>query len=423
MKIFFPLAAALLSTTLPLAATPKAGETLVGETRAPDGTGFRVVRIASGLAHPWSIDWLPDGRLLVTERPGHLSIIAGDQITRLEGLPRIHGEVDQKTAPDGGQQGGLFDVAVHPDHKKNGWIYFSFSSPGDPDAVAGDDKLGTATTLMRARLNAEGTALVDRETIYAQAPATDPGRHYGGRILLPGDGSVFLTIGDRGLRRPAQDLTDPAGSIVRLQEDGGPHPGNPFVNAKPGNLRPEIYSFGHRNNQGLARDPSSGTIWTTEHGPNGGDMLHLVAKGNNYGWPQVSYGLEYQTGAVIGIGRTAPGITAPEFVWQPALAPSGLAWYSAEAFPAWRGSLFAGFLVGQQLSRLVVENNRITREEVLLKDQVGRIRDVRQGPDGNLYVVTDHGDGAIYRIEPAENPRNFMPSPSQGLASGYRPTP
>lgn len=395
--------AAAVALALPglLAAQPEVRDEVVRASVDTEHGGIRVVRTVHGLEHPWAMAWLPDGRMLVTERPGRLQLVDGDRIVALSGLPRIDAEEDQLTAPEGGNQGGLLDVAVHPDYARNGWIYFTYSSPGDDDTVTSDDDRGTGTALARGRLNDAGDGLRDVETIYAQTPRHNPGRHYGSRIVFPGDGNVLFSIGDRGLRAPSQDLTDPAGSMIRLREDGGAAEGNPFIGVAPGNLRPEIYSFGHRNNQGLAIHPRTGEIWTTEHGPKGGDLLHRVEIGANYGWPQVAFGVEYDTGEKIGIGRAAPGVTAPVHVWEEAKAPSGLAFYTGDAFPDWNGNLFAGFLIGEQLSRLVIEDGRVTHEEALLEETFGRIRDVRQGPDGMLYVMTDHADGGIYRLEPA----------------------
>lgn len=362
---------------------------------------IRVVQVATGLEHPWAVAWLPDGRMLVTERPGRLKLIADGRVTELMGLPDVYSDEDQRTAPQGGSQSGLLDIVLHPDYEQNGWIYFTYSSPGDDDAVVGDDDKGTATALARARINDAGNSLVDVETIYAQAPRRDPGRHYGSRIVFPGDGSVLFSIGDRGLRWPAQDLTDPAGSIIRIYEDGGAHTDNPFVGQAPGNLRPEIFSFGHRNNQSMVIHPETGAIWALDHGPYGGDLLYIVERGNNYGWPQVTQGVEYSTREPIGIGTEAPGVTPPVHIWTESMAPSGLAYYNGDPFPNWRGNLFAGSLLKEQIHRLVIDGDEVVHEEILLTEEIGRIRDVRQGPDGYIYVVTDESDGGVYRIEPA----------------------
>jgi len=364
---------------------------------------FNLVRIVEGLEHPWAVDWLPDGRMLITERPGRMHLLEDGQLTELGNLPSMDVEEDDDAPPDDGNQGGLLDVAVHPDYADNGWIYFTYSSPGDDDAVLGGEPgYATGTALARARLNEEGTELTDVETLYAQVPRTEPGRHYGSRILFPGDGTVLFSIGDRGIRYPSQDLTDPAGSIIRLHEDGGAAEGNPFIGEGPGNLRPEIYSFGHRNNQGMAMNPETGEIWALDHGPFGGDLLYRVEAGANYGWPQVAHGTEYSTREAIGIGTEAPGVQEPEHVWEDSMAPSGLAFYDGEAFPGWDGNLFAGSLLQEQLHRLELNDGEVSHEEILLSGTIGRIRDVRQGPDGLIYLVTDEPDGGVYRMEPVE---------------------
>jgi len=371
-------------------------ERVVAERMESEAGAYRVVQVAGGLLHPWGFSWLPDGRMLVTERPGNLLLLDGDRVTRVEGLPAINPDDDE--SDPGGTQGGLLDLVLHPDHASNGWIYFTYSSPGDGDGLEADR--GTGTALARARLSPDGSRLVDLETIYAQSPRHEPGRHYGSRIVFPGDGTVVFSIGERGLRWPSQDLQDPGGSMIRLNEDGGAYEGNPFVGREPGNLRPEIHSFGHRNNQAMAIHPVTGELWTAEHGPRGGDLLHVVERGANYGWPMVSFGVEYSTGEPIGIGQRAPGVTAPLYVWTESMAPSGMAFFEGAAFPGWTGNLFVGSLAREQLHRLVLDGQRVVRDEVLLDGTVGRIRDVRQGPDGLLYVATDDSDGGIYRLEP-----------------------
>ncbi len=364
---------------------------------------LRVVQLVHDLHHPWGVTWLPDGRVVITERPGNMLLIDLEEetVTSLNGLPPIKSEEDQKTAPEGGQQGGLLDVAAHPDVASNGWIYFTYSSPGDDDAYP-DEEYTTGTALGRARLSDDSSELIDRETLYAQSPRHRPGRHYGSRIVFPGDGSVIFSIGDRGLRWPSQDLTDPGGSMIRLNEDGGVYPGNPFIGMPPGNLRPEIHSFGHRNNQAMVLHPESGELWTAEHGPRGGDLLHVVEAGRNYGWPVVAAAGDYSTNEMIGVGRTAPGIESPVHIWEQAIAPSGMAYYDGERFSQWRGNLFVGSLVQQQLHRLVLNGRDIAHEEVLLNETIGRVRDVQQGPDGLLYLLTDESDGGLYRLEPVQ---------------------
>ncbi|WP_114749066.1 PQQ-dependent sugar dehydrogenase [Pleomorphovibrio marinus] len=372
------------------------------ENKETEGAKVKVTKVVEGLEHPWAVNWLSDGKMIVTERPGKMYLIdvSEEKVTELTGLPKIDTDEDQLSAPDGGNQGGLMDVVPHPDYATNGWIYFTYSSPGDDDSVTGDYDYATGTALARAKI--QGGELVEVETLYAQVPRTNPGRHYGSRILFPGDGTVLFSIGDRGLRWPSQDLTDPAGSIIRLKEDGGAVEDNPFIGVAPGNLRPEIYSFGHRNNQGFAMDPNTGKLWTTEHGPNGGDLLHLIEKGGNYGWPQVAFGKEYSTDEKIGIGQKAPGIKAPKHIWEDSMAPSGLAFYAGSNIAAWEGQLFAGSLYRKAIYRISIDGETASREEELFKDEIGRIRDVRQGPDGDLYVVTDEGDGGVYRIQAAD---------------------
>ncbi len=377
---------------------PSVSNTVIEATVESEAVPFRIVQVVENLEHPWALGWLPDGRMLVTERPGRMHLIDGNRIQNLENLPPIHYQEDQRTAPQGGSQAGLLDLVVHPDYANNGWIYFTYSSPGDPDGVSGN--VATGTALARARLNDNATDLTDLSVLYTMMPRTQPGRHYGSRIVFPGDGTVIFSIGDRGLRYPSQDLTHPAGSMIRLGENGGVPVDNPFVGLVPGNLRPEIYSFGHRNNQGLAINPANGEIWTTEHGPSGGDVLHRVEMGHNYGWPQVSYGTEYSTGEHIGLGREAPGVTPAVYIWEESMAPSGLAFYNGAAFPGWQGNLFAGSLLKEEMYRLVIENGVVTHKETLITGKIGRIRDLRQGPDGFIYLATDEGNGGIYRLEP-----------------------
>jgi len=390
----------LMLASAAAAAEPRVVERHVAD-RSTDEAEIRIVQVLAGVRHPWAVAWLPDGRMLVSERGGNLLLVDGDSVVSLEGLPPIHAQEDQRTAPEGGSQAGLLDVVVHPDFADNGWIYFTYSSPGDPDSVTDGSDRGTSPALARARLNDEGTALVDLETLYAVMPRTNPGRHYGSRIVFLGDGTLLMTIGDRGLRYPAQDLTNPIGSVIRLNEDGGAPADNPFVGQAPGNLRPEIFSFGHRNNQGLAINPLTGEVWATGHGPNGGDLLYRIEAGANFGWPHVSFGTEYRTDEKIGIGRSAPGVTPPAHVWEESHAPSGLAFFHGDAFPAWQGQLFAGMLLVEEVHRIVLDGTEVVSVEPIISGEVGRIRDVRQGPDGFLYVVTDQADGGVYRIEPA----------------------
>lgn len=383
------------------AAVSTAEESVASDVGSEEAT-FTITQVVSGLEHPWAVAWLPDGRMLVTERPGRLHLIDDDEVIELSNLPKIDTDEDQLSAPEGGNQGGLLDVAVHPDYENNGWIYFTYSSPGDPRAFSTyEPDYGTGLAVDRARIDADNGELTDVETIYSQVPRTHPGAHYGSRIVFPGNGEIIFSIGDRNVQNLPQDLTNPGGKIIRLLEEGGAHPDNPFVGVEPGNLRPEIFSFGHRNNQGLTLHPETGDLWAVDHGPNGGDLLYQVKEGANYGWPMVAHGTEYTTDVHIGIGTEAPGVEKPTYVWEDSLAPSGMVFYTGEDVIEWQNNLFVGSLYREQLHRLVLdENNEVVHEEVLLDDQIGRIRDVRQGPDGMLYVVTDEEDGGVYRLEP-----------------------
>lgn len=339
---------------------------------------FRVVRILDDLNYPWAVAWLPDGRVLITERPGQLILFDGTQSHTLQGLPEIQSQ----------GQGGLLDVVVHPDYGTNGWIYFTYSSP---------DGNNTSTTLARAQL--DNLQLTNLEILYTQNPSQNPGRHYGSRIAFPGDGTVLFTIGERGLRQPSQDLMDPAGSTIRLNEDGSIPSDNPFVGRD--DALSEIYSYGHRNAQGMAIHPESGSIWQHEHGPRGGDALNIIRPGANYGWPDATYGRNYGTTTRIGIEpHEDPNITNPITYWVPtSIAPSGMTFYSGDLFPNWKGNLFIGALGQQHLRRLVLNGDEVVHQEVLLDRDIGRIRDVRTGPDGFIYVLTDHSNGALYRVE------------------------
>jgi len=389
-----------LAVSLPALAEVSRSDQIVETEIESEEVPFDVVQVLEGLEHPWAVGWLPDGRKLVTERPGRLWLVDGDEVTQVSNTPRVNPDERDGLALAESWQGGLLDLVVHPDYEENGWIYMTYASPGDPDTVIGDAEFGSGTALARARLSDDGTELTDLETLYVQMPRTAPGRHYGSRIAFPGDGTVIFSIGDSGLRAPSQDLTDPAGSMIRLNEDGGAAEDNPLVDRAPGNLRPEIFSFGHRNNQGLTIHPETGEIWTSEHGPRGGDMIHRIEAGNNYGWPQVAYGTEYSTDEMVGIGKSAPGVTPAVHYWDYSMAPSGLAFYVDGHVPGWEGSLFAGSLAEEQLHRLVLDGDSVAHEEILLDGTIGRIRDVRQGPDGRLYLLTDEEEGGLYRLDP-----------------------
>lgn len=351
------------------------------ETISTEYQSIKLERVAEGLEYPWSIAFLPDGNLLVTERPGRLNIVDADgNQTEISGIPEV--------AARG--QGGLLEVALHPDFENNRYVYLTYSKGSSEE---------TATALARGRL--EGDALVDVEDIFVQDRYSQPGRHYGSRLAWLPDGTLLMSIGDRGAEPPrSQDTRDHAGTLLRLNDDGTAPDDNPFVGND--DYLPEIYTYGHRNIQGLIVHPETGEIWATEHGPRGGDELNLIEAGHNYGWPVQSRGQDYRTGEQFGDSvRDHPDMVNPVIDWTPSLAASGLAVLTDDHFPAWQGNLFAGGLRSQQIRRVVFRDGEPVHEEEILRDRIGRIRDVRVGPDGNLYVATDSSDGAIYRISPA----------------------
>lgn len=334
---------------------------------------FIVETVAGGFDAPWSVAFLPEGDVLVTERPGRLlRVSAGGRVTEIPGGPRTR-EIGQ---------GGLMDVALAPDFATSGVLFLSYAGFSGGEAE---------TRLARARF--AGDRLVGLETVWAMDAPSRGGRHFGGRLAFGSDGALYLTIGDRGQRNRAQDPADPAGSVLRFTADGVAHPDNPFGGA--------VYTIGNRNPQGLALRPADGALWSHEHGPRGGDEVNRIRGGVNYGWPVITYGQEY-SGGPVGAGLTeAPGMAQPDYVWTPSIAPSGMAFYDGDAFPEWRGDLFVGALVDRALVRLEMEGDRIVDEERMLAGVLGRIRDVRLGPDGALYLLTDSSNGALVRLKPA----------------------
>lgn len=358
-----------------------------GQTRAPyrtAGVAFDVRVVARELEHPWSLAFLPDGRMLVTERPGRLRVIAADgaRSEPLAGVPRVAGA----------DQGGLLDVALAPSFAQDGAVYFTFSEPRDG---------GNGTALARGRLLLDGTPRVEGlSTIWRMTPTLDSSKHFGSRIVFAPDGNLFVTLGERSDlegRRQAQRLDSAFGKIVRLRPDGAPAADNPFV-GREGAL-PEIWSIGHRNVQAAALHPTTKELWIVDHGPRGGDEINVARRGRDYGWPTISYGIEYR-GDKIGDGLTQKeGMEQPLYYWDPVIAPSGAAFYDAELFPAWKGSLFVGSLAGKHLVRLTLDGERVVGEERLLVDR-GRVRDVRVGPSGAVYVLTDEDNGELLELVP-----------------------
>ena len=349
---------------------------------------YRVVTVADGLVHPWSMAFLPSGDMLVTERPGRLRIVRDGRL-----LPDAVAGVPDVLAQG---QGGLLEVAVHPDFTANRLVYLTFSKP-----IAGED--GATTAVVRGRL--ENDRLTNVEEIFEAV--SRGGGHYGSRIVFDGAGHIFFSVGDRQApprgdlqAHPAQDLSNHHGTIIRLHEDGSIPADNPFVDRE--GVRPEIWSYGHRNPQGLAMDPQTGELWSNEHGPQGGDELNRIVAGANYGWPVVGYGVNYRSGTAIHEGTMREGMEPPAHVWVPSIATSGLMIYSGDRFPQWRGNLFVGGMAGEQLARLELDGTRVVNEETLVRG-IGRVRDVRQGPDGYIYLAIDHRGGeptAIVRLEP-----------------------
>lgn len=348
---------------------------------------IEVTELVTGLVHPWSLAFLPDGDMLVTERPGWLRRIGADGSVSvpIEGVPRAY--------VDG--QAGLLDVAISPQFERDQWVYLAFAEPNFRGNVCG-------TAVARGRL--QGNRLEDVEVIYRQEPKRSAGTHVGARLVFDRDGHLFVTQGDNRVAADlAQSLDALSGKLVRIWPDGRVPEDNPFAGRDE--VRPEIWSYGHRNMQGAAIDPSSGRLWTSEHGPMGGDELNLPEPGKNYGWPLITDGLDYDGKPVPGsLGRSAPGMESPHHSWQVSPGLSGMAFYHSGRIPGWRGNLFLGALATRELIRLELDGERVVHEERLLQDRAQRIRDVRQGPDGALYLLVDDADGKLLRITPAGEP-------------------
>jgi len=348
------------------------------ETYSSEKHTFNVEMVAEGLKNPWSIDFLPDGRILVTERPGNLRIVANGKLSEpIKGLPRIKAK----------GQGGLLDIAFDPDFKNNQTIYFSYSAA---------DKTGVGTEVASAKLT--GNELTEVKILFKALPKSRGGHHFGSRLLINNDGKLFVTLGDRGNKERAQDINDHAGSLIRINKDGTIPQDNPFIENPT--AKPEIYTYGNRNMQGIAMHPETGEVWTIEHGPQGGDELNLMKSGVNYGWPVITYGVNYVIGTKIGEGTEKAGMAQPVHHWVPSIATSSLLFYTGDQFPAWKGNAFVSSLVFGQLARLEMKNNKVIKEERLLEGDFGRIREVQQGLDGFLYFITDDTRGTLYRIKP-----------------------
>jgi glucose/arabinose dehydrogenase len=365
----------------------------VGQTRAPEqklNVAFNVVTVTGGLANPWGLAFLPNGKMLVTERPGRLRVVSADgkQLSEpVAGLPAVD--------PRG--QGGLLDVALDPQFAQNQTIYWSYAEPREGGA--------NNTAVARGRFVDGAAPKVENvQVIFHQAPSLNSPLHYGGRLVFGRDGLLFVTLGERSItegRMQAQRMDGLLGKIVRLNKDGSIPKDNPFV-GKEG-VRPEIWSLGHRNVQAAALHPATGELWEVEHGTRGGDELNVSRKGKDYGWPTIAYGIEYQGGPITGGIQAKDGMEQPRYFWDPVIAPSGMVFYTGSLFPAWRNSLFIGGMGSQNLVRLTLNGDQVVGEERLLQDlqpSRERIRDVRQGPDGALYLLTDSANGRILKIVP-----------------------
>ncbi|WP_097303395.1 PQQ-dependent sugar dehydrogenase [Pseudomonas chlororaphis] len=342
-----------------------------------------VTPVVEGLDHPWALAFLPDRQgILVTERPGNLRLVGADGklSAPLGGVPQVWAK----------GQGGLLDVVLSPDFKQDRLVYLSYAEGGGEGGTAG-------TAVGRGRLSEDLKTLKDFQVIFRQAPKLSTGNHFGSRLVFDRDGYLFITLGENNERPTAQDLDKLQGKIVRLYPDGRVPEDNPFV-GQPG-VRPEIWSYGHRNPQGAALNPWSGTLWDNEHGPKGGDEINLIERGKNYGWPLATHGINY-SGAPIpeAQGKTAPGTVGPRHVWEKSPGISGMAFYDGDRFKAWQHNLFIGALASQELIRLQFDGDKVGHEERLLGELKERIRDVRQGPDGYLYVLTDEDKGRLYKV-------------------------
>ncbi|POA82073.1 Glucose/arabinose dehydrogenase, beta-propeller fold [Pseudomonas sp. NFPP10] len=366
----------LLGSAVPaMAATPQAFP-------SEQGT-LSLTPVAAGLDHPWALAFLPDRQgILVTERPGNLRLVGADGklSAPLSGVPKVWAK----------GQGGLLDVALSPDFKQDRMVYLSYAEGGGEGGTAG-------TAVGRGRLSDDLSGLKDFQVIFRQEPKLSTGNHFGSRLVFDRDGYLFVTLGENNDRPTAQDLDKLQGKIVRLYPDGRVPDDNPFVGQA--GVRPEIWSYGHRNPQGAALNPWSGTLWENEHGPKGGDEINIIERGKNYGWPLATHGINYSGQPIPeAVGQTAPGTVAPHHVWEKSPGISGMAFYDSDRFKPWQHNVFIGALASQELIRLQFNGDRVEHEERLLGGLKARIRDVRQGPDGYLYILTDEDQGTLYKV-------------------------
>jgi glucose/arabinose dehydrogenase len=359
------------------------GATLADETYRSKDYTLRVETVAEGLRRPWALAFLPDGDMIVTERLGRIRIVTPDgQLSPpLADVPEVYAR----------GQGGMLDIALDPEFLRNNVIYISYAEPG---------RRGGGIAVARAVLDKAGHRLTDFDVIFRQVPKSSGGLHFGSRLVIAADGNLFITIGDRGERDRAQDFTINRGQVIRIRRDGSIPDDNPFVGMA--GYRPEVWSYGHRNSQGATLNPATGELWIVEHGARGGDEVNVPEAGKNYGWPIIAYGRHY-TGGRIGVGTHKDGMEQPIHYWDPSIAPSGMAFYTGDKFPKWKGSLLVGALSFRLVSRLVLDGRKIVAEERILDELGERIRDVRQGPDGYVYLLTDSNNGRILRLRPDDS--------------------
>lgn len=377
MRSPFSLAVAACASALVLASLSLQAKDTIYSSEKGD---LKVSTVASGLEFPWSLAFLPDGRMLVTERPGRLRIVGtdGSLSEPVKGVPAVHAR----------GQGGLLDVAVDPQFAQNGLVYLSYAE---------NLRNGAGTAVSSGRL--EGGELKEVELLFRQEPKVTQGDvHYGSRLVFDGRGHLFITLGERNQRADAQRLDRHQGKVVRIFPSGLVPDDNPFTRTE--NAMPEIWSYGHRNVQGAALHPSTGELWTHEHGPRGGDEINIARAGRNYGWPVIGYGINYSGQPIPETeGTEREGMEQPLHMWKPSIAPSGMAFYTHDRFPAWQGNLFVGALAFQLVARLELDGEKVVHEERILLDLKKRIRDVRAGPDGYLYLLTDEPNGRVLRVE------------------------
>ncbi|MHA4742415.1 PQQ-dependent sugar dehydrogenase [Dyadobacter sp. MSC1_007] len=385
LKKYLPLALGgiMLSASIGLMSTIGVTADKRHDKKAFSEANLKVDTVATGLTMPWASALLPNGDLLVTERGGKLRLVKDGKLDpqEISGIP----EVLYKG------QGGLLDIALHPDYKTNGWIYISYSSPKKA-GEEGDDG-GANTALMRAKL--KDHALTDIQQLFKAIPNVKANVHYGGRIVFDKKGYVFLSLGERGQKENSQSLAKDQGKVVRLHEDGKIPADNPFV--KTEGARPEIWTYGHRNPQGLIINPTTGVIWEHEHGPQGGDELNIIEKGKNYGWPLITFGIDYDN-SIISKDTARAGLEQPVAYWKPSIAPCGITFLSNDKYKEWKGDLLVGSLKFAYLQHLTVKGNKVTKREIIF-DKIGRVRDVRMATDGNVYVVLE-SSGKVVRISP-----------------------